>query len=1239
MSYLSRPKFFISAMAIIMLLAIFAWSVDHYMLRITSLIPSIEISGSDSAAAKILSRGKLRVGVREDDKPFGYIDSNGQTVGFDIDLARELARRWLGSADALELVKVSPADRIPRLAAGEVDLLMAAMSNQRERDALIDFSQTYYLDGQSLLVRDDAGIQTLEDLQGKTVVALQDPSVITTLQNEANLQKLALKIQAFSDYATALEAVTTGKIDALAADSVTLSQFAQDNPGLRIVAGRLTREPYNIGVPQGDSDLRDMVNFTLQDIKIDGTYDKLYQRWFPADQPYAVEISPGLWPYPFNKLPNHAIQPHVSQIETILKRGKLVAGIHTKFPPFSQTAGTGEHSGFDIDLLHEFARRWLGDENAVEFVPGEPNDLVGQLAAGKLDLVAAGLVQQRNWAAQIDFSQTYVGAPLASQPLSIGLPHNDYGFRELINVTLQEMKSDGAYDTLYNRWFGKDSPKFALEIIPGDASYLLLPQQDQAAAPRVTAATESTISRIRQRGNRLLVGVASDAPPFGQQDGQNQLVGFDADLVQAMAKVWGLSVQLVPVTAADRIQKLAMGEVDILAAAMPRNKNEEAKIDFSQTYFVNGQSLLVLQNSGLQTIQDLAGRTLAVLENSKAGDQIQAYADAQNIQITLQPYPSYAAALVALQANQVSALIGDNVALLQFTKTDPSVRIAGQPFTYEPYGLGLPSGDSYFNNLVNITLQTLKQQGVYDQLYHKWFGAAAAPYAIELFPGTWRYTFADSPTTLDKPVRSKVEQILTKRQLVAGVLYDLKPFGFLGANNQPEGFDIDIMREFAKRWLGDANAVVFVPVTAADRIQKLAAGEVDIVAASMTHKRERDESIDFSQTYFQDGQSLLVRADAGITSLGDLNGKTVAAIAGSASVENIQSAANQRAIGINILPFQEYGQALQALKAGQVDAVTATRAALAQFAKDNPGLAVVSEQFTSEPYGLGIPNYDGRFQDLVNFTLQEMKADGTYDRLYHTWFGNDAPFALEVWPGQPYLDLDMIPMVHVPVGEYVRGNHTGFPDEKTEQLLHIDSFYIDQYEVTNRQYAQCVQAGRCASPRLPRSVNFTNYYAQFAFANFPAIWVAWPDAEAYCAYRGKRLPTEAEWEKAARGPQDTLYPWGNEDPTNQANYNYAARDVAPVGTFPADRSGYGAYDMAGNVREWVADWYQWDYYPNAPTQNPTGPASGVTRVLRGGSWNDIALYLRSTVRKNFLPDSFDSNLGFRCASSTFPPAQ
>ncbi|MCB0141250.1 MAG: SUMF1/EgtB/PvdO family nonheme iron enzyme, partial [Caldilineaceae bacterium] len=116
---------------------------------------------------------------------------------------------------------------------------------------------------------------------------------------------------------------------------------------------------------------------------------------------------------------------------------------------------------------------------------------------------------------------------------------------------------------------------------------------------------------------------------------------------------------------------------------------------------------------------------------------------------------------------------------------------------------------------------------------------------------------------------------------------------------------------------------------------------------------------------------------------------------------------------------------------------------------------------------MGIPNYDDRFQDLVNFTLQEMALDGTYDRLYQKWFGPNTQFAIEAWPGDNYLDIELAPMIHVPSGEYVRGNSDGFPDEKFEKIIFVDEFYVDQYEVTNRQYNQCVQAGRCTLPRLP----------------------------------------------------------------------------------------------------------------------------------------------------------------------------
>jgi len=1242
--FLSRPRVFILIMVTIVLVGGGTWAIDRYILQ-RSADDAAHRLEEGPTAARIVRREQLRVGVRGDFPPFGQVGQDETIKGFDADLAREFARRWLGEADAVDFHIVAASDRVPALATGEVDLLLAAMPLRRERDALIDFSQTYFVDGQSLLVRNDSAIRSLSDLENRTVAATQDSTALEQIQTHPATRNRALNVVAYPDFAAALAALSAGQIDALTADLVTLAQFARDNPGLRILSERLTHEPYGIGVAQGDSHLRALVNFTLQDMKRDGTYDRLYNQWFPNAEPHAIPISPGEWPHTLHTLAN--MQSNVqtdaetsessATIDAILERDYILAGVSFDRTPFGSPNPEGAWEGFDLDILREFARRWLGDESAVQIIPAPSAENVARLAAREVDLVASGLVQRREWADAIDFSQTYLGAPLTTQPLSIGVPQDDAAFRELVNVTLQEMMVDGTYEALQARWFGPDRPTFALEVLPGDADYLLLPYRDQETTPRFTAANVSTIGQVQARNNTLVAGVRHDLAPFGFLDAEGNVVGFDADLIRAMAAQWGVAVEFVPVTPSDRVQKLVAGEVDIVAAAMPHTKEQEAQIDFSQTYFVNGQNLLTQNDRAVRELADLNGRRVAAVQGSTALDLFQAHADANGLLVEITPYPSYEAALDALRNGQVAVLTADNVVLSQFAKSDPELRLLDALFAQEPYGLGLPPGDSYFNDLVNFTLQSLKEEGTYDELYRAWFGEEATPHEIELLPGAWPYTFAESPTTLDKPVRSKVEEIRAAGQIIAGVQFDSQPFGYLDETDELVGFDIDLLREFAKRWLGDANAVEFVPVTAANRIDMLAADEVDIIAAAMTHQRQRDELIEFSQTYFQDSQGVLVRADAGIATLRDLDGRIVAAVQGSTAIDNMLGAAESQAISLEILPFQEQLQALEALKAGQVDALTAPLVALEQYAQADPALVVAGESFATEPYGLGMPNYDDRFQDLVNFTLQEMKLDGTYERLFAKWFARNAPHPIEIWPGESYLDVDLAPMVRVPAGEFVRGYADGFPDERVEKTIYVDEFYIDQYEVTNRHYARCVQAGRCTLPRLPRSVNFGRYYAESDFGNYPVIWVSWDDAAAYCAFRGKRLPTEAEWERAARGPENWLYPWGDEAPTTQANFNYMQRDVAPVGSFVEDVSAYGAHDMAGNVREWVADWYQWDYYPVAPEQNPQGPATGVTKVLRGGSWNDVAVYLRSTVRKNFLPESYDSNLGFRCASSSFPP--
>ena len=1143
-----------------------------------------------STAAIVTERGWVRVGVRQDISPFGFVNSTGDLVGFDIDLAREVAKRWLGDETAIEFVAVSSADRIPRLASGDVDLLFAAMPYKRERDAFIDFSQPYFIDGQTLLVRQDSEINTIADLDNKIVALLQDAFTQEPLKQAAAVANIALETTSFDSYSQALAALTAGEIDAITGDMVTLNQFTGTTPGLRMLSNRLTPEYYAAGLPQADSTLRAMLNFTLQDMKADGTYDALYHHWFPADEPMAMEISPGAWSYTtLSQLPNEPVPVTQSHVEVMLNRRRLIAAVHNDFWPFSSINEQGQRVGFDIDIVREFAKRWLGDPNAVELLEGDPATQVNRLVAGEVDLIAAALVEQREWAQQIDFSQSYLGPPVMSLPLTIGLPQYDAIYRELVNVTLQEMKVDGTYDSIHQKWFGPEAQQYALTVIPGDAGYLLSSLNNLATLPRVRAVSDSTIARIRARSNTLRIGVAIDHAPFSIQTETGQFDGFDIELVRALAKTWNIAVELVPVTPADQIQKLRRGEVDLLAAGLERTKNQEAELDFSQTYFVGGASLLVNAGSNIKVVADLHNQIIVTLELSSLGEQLQALAEASEITVNVITYPNYQAAITELRQGTVAGLLIDSTALAQFTNNSTEWAVISNILGETPYSFGLPADDSYFNNLVNITLQQLKANGTYDALYQKWFGSEATPYPLEVLPGSWPYTFAESPTTLDVPIRSKVEEIQQKGELVAGIPFDLAPFGS-GDETNLVGFDIDIVREFAKRWLGDANAINFVSVTAADAAQILAEGGVDLVAAALPHLADAEESIDFSQTYYHGQQALLIRTDEQLTNLAALNNKTLAAIQGAPSIAQLQDIANREGISVNILPYPTYRAAYEALAVGQVNGLIGLQPVLEQFTLNESGFVVLSGLFPTAAYGIGIPNYDGRFQDLINFTLQEMKVDGTYDRLYRRWLGQSEPSSIEIWPGRSYLELDMIPMVRIPAGEFVQGNLYGFPDERAEQTIFLDEFYVDQYEVTNRQYADCVRVGRCNLPQLPRSVNFTNYYAATEFGNYPVIWITWHDAVNYCAFRGKRLPTEAEWEKAARGVDNTLYPWGKEEPTLEANFNYIAGDVTAVGSFPQDINGYGVYDMGGNVREWVSDWYQWDYYLDAPQKNPLGPA-------------------------------------------------
>jgi formylglycine-generating enzyme required for sulfatase activity len=231
-------------------------------------------------------------------------------------------------------------------------------------------------------------------------------------------------------------------------------------------------------------------------------------------------------------------------------------------------------------------------------------------------------------------------------------------------------------------------------------------------------------------------------------------------------------------------------------------------------------------------------------------------------------------------------------------------------------------------------------------------------------------------------------------------------------------------------------------------------------------------------------------------------------------------------------------------------------------------------------------------------------------------------------------------LAYVPAGVFEMGasedDTAALRDERPQHSVNLGAFWIDQTEVTNGQYALCVEDGECRIPYSATSYTRNPYYGVSEYVDFPVVFVTWNDARDYCQWAGRRLPTEAEWEKAARGQEDRLYPWGAELDCDLANFRDCLGDTAEAISFPGGASTYGVLNMAGNVWEWVADWYYFAYYDFAPFENPTGPPSGAYRVIRGGSFNDDPIYLRTSSRYWYYPDNARFSVGFRCAISEYP---
>jgi formylglycine-generating enzyme required for sulfatase activity len=245
--------------------------------------------------------------------------------------------------------------------------------------------------------------------------------------------------------------------------------------------------------------------------------------------------------------------------------------------------------------------------------------------------------------------------------------------------------------------------------------------------------------------------------------------------------------------------------------------------------------------------------------------------------------------------------------------------------------------------------------------------------------------------------------------------------------------------------------------------------------------------------------------------------------------------------------------------------------------------------------------------------------------------------------------IDGMELIYIPAGEFLMGSKetdmsapqgllgiSGGPaeNEKPQHTVYLDAFWMDKTEVTNQQYQMCMEAGVCSEPSLKSGSFERSKVGKSRYKLYPVVFISWDDAVTYCGWAGRRLPTEAEWEKAGRGTEGLIYPWGKQEPGAGLVY-MTSRNLQPVGSYPAGASPYGVLDMAGNVTEWVADWYSDAYFLTSPSRNPTGPNSGDQHVIKGsGVGNIVPFAYRAAYRQGYANQPVQSDIiGFRCARS------
>jgi len=374
-----------------------------------------------TTAARILTRGEMIVGVRYDLEPFSYITENSEVAGLEIDLARELARRWLGNPDAVRFRQVRSDSAFQHLAQGTVDIVLAGVAQTQEMAAQADFSPPYFVNGLAFLTFPDTGIQSVADLANHTVGVLDWTNSLAAVQAT---ELPSVTYATYNHFYAVVEALRLRQMDVYADQRHRLERAHRMVMGTTVI-GQLSYEPIALVYREDDPFFDNLVTLTFQDMAADGTRDRLYAQWLPDVSPPQLSYLPGNAPPP--ALADSPTQRSLLDVSArIGARGTLAVGYFPDRWPYSGDRADAVPTGFEVRLLERVAERWLGDRQAVTFVAVTAADGLRRLQEGEFDILIGNWLRSREMVLQADFSVSIIDDGVSIFSLA-GAPMEDWG--------------------------------------------------------------------------------------------------------------------------------------------------------------------------------------------------------------------------------------------------------------------------------------------------------------------------------------------------------------------------------------------------------------------------------------------------------------------------------------------------------------------------------------------------------------------------------------------------------------------------------------------------------------------------------------------------------------------------------------------------------------------------------------------------------------------------------------------